>query len=107
MGLGEGYWDGQGKGKQQAHGTEGEWGKQAGCGSGTTGTHCQRQPQQPYSTLGKVLLLGELDLVLHGSEEAFQPHLGDAVSCEEEAAHGLNDTSSNNHFPWPEPRPHD
>lgn len=44
------------------------------------GTHRQGQAQQPHGALGRALGLGELGLVLHGGQEALQPHLGDAVS---------------------------
>ena len=48
------------------------------------GTHRQGQPQQPHWALGRTLGLGELGLVLHGGQEALQPHLCDAVSWERE-----------------------
>lgn len=44
------------------------------------GTHGKGQPQQPQGALGRSLGLGDLNLVLHGGEEGFQPHLCDPVS---------------------------
>lgn len=58
------------------------------------GTHRQREPQQPRGTLGHTLRLGQLCLVLHCNEEAFQPHLSDVVSWSKKQTRRLS-----NHHP--------